>query len=132
MEDSSHTDPLLINDLHLDDPHLSEPVPQRPLRGMSDEERFLWFRRMVIDQLRAEHCYMFTWSNRFGIGEPSAKQNITYINRMRAELVDAQWAVVVVDERDKDTDERIVGICVSIPALADVFAYMLREHYPLS
>lgn len=73
---------------------------------------------------------MFTWSSRFGIGEPTAKQYITYINRMRAELVAAQWAVVVVDERNSDTAERIVGICVSIPALSDVFAYMLREHYP--
>ena len=68
------------------------------------------------------------WSSRFGVGEEGqAKRAITNINRMRAEeLTAAGWAVAVVDERNHDSNERIIGICVSIPALTNVVSYILR------
>lgn len=114
------------------DPGLDAPVPQRPLRTMSTDERFRYFRRTVLDTLRAEHCYQMLWSSRFGVGEEEAKRAITNINRMRAELTAAGWAVAVVDERNHDSNERIIGICVSIPALTNVVSYILREHYPMN
>ena len=114
------------------DPGLDAPVPQRPLRTMSADERFRYFRRTVLDTLRAEHCYQMLWSSRFGVGEEEAKRAITNINRMRAELTAAGWAVAVVDERNHDSNERIIGICVSIPALTNVVSYILREHYPMN
>lgn len=116
----------------LDDSGLDAPIPQRPLRTMTNEERFHYFRRTVIDTLRAEHCYQMLWSSRFGVGDSEAKRAITNINRMRAELTAAGWAVSVVDKRVHDTNERIIGICVSIPALTDVVSYILREHYPMN
>lgn len=114
------------------DPGLDAPIPRRPLRTMSSEERFRYFRRTVIDALRAEHCYQMLWSSRFGVGDSEAKRAITNINRMRAELVAAGWSVAVVDERNHDTNERIIGICVSIPALTNVVSYILRDHYPMN
>jgi hypothetical protein len=114
------------------DPGLDVPIPRRPLRTMSSEERFRYFRRTVIDALLSEHCYQMLWSSRFGIGDSEAKRAITSINRMRAELVAAGWSVDVVDRRVHDTNERIIGICVSIPALTNVVSYILRDHYPMN
>lgn len=114
------------------DPGLDAPIPRRPLRTMSSEERFRYFRRTVIDALLSEHCYQMLWSSRFGIGDSEAKRAITSINRMRAELVAAGWSVDVVDRRVHNTNERIIGICVSIPALTNVVSYILRDHYPMN
>ncbi len=137
MEDLNHdSSSQLAPDTPCNSPEvdigLDAPVPQRPLRTMSMDDRFRYFRRTVIDTLRSEHCYQMLWSSRFGVGDSEAKRAITNINRMRSELTAAGWSVAVVDERNHDANERIIGICVSIPALTNVVSYILREHYPMN